>query len=111
LIGGVLKEPIGHVLCINGKFIGDKMIYDIYEFVNNHGMIHQEQVFTNAKHGYISYVSTLEETVFSYSNGKTKIPAVTLPPIVQTLMKLVKKDIMDTQFEYMKGRSECTDTI
>lgn len=111
LIGGVNKEPIGHVLCINGNFIDNKMIDDIYEFVNNHGMIHREQVFTNAKHGYISYVSTLEETVFSYSNGKTKIPAVSLPPIVQTLMKLVQEEIMDAQFEYMKGRSECTDTI
>jgi hypothetical protein len=49
--------------------------------------------------------------VFSYSNGKTKIPAVTLPQIVQTLMELVKEDIMDVQFEYMKGRSICTDTI
>jgi hypothetical protein len=77
LIGGVHKEPIGHVLGINGNFIGDKMIDDIYEFINNHGMIHREQVFTNAKHGYVSYVSTLEETVFSYSKGKTKIPAVT----------------------------------
>jgi hypothetical protein len=111
LIGGVHKEPIGHVLCINGKFIGDKMIDEIYEFVNNHGMIHREQVFTNAKHGYVSYVSTLEETVFSYSNGKTQIPAVTLPPIVQTLMKIVQEEIMDAQFEYMKGQFECSDNV
>ena len=111
LIGGVHKEPIGHVLCINGKFIGDKMIDDIYEFVNNHGMIHREQVFANAKHGYISYVSTLDETVFSYSNGKKKIPAVNLPPIVERLMKLVQEEILDVQFEYMKDQSECPDNL
>jgi hypothetical protein len=111
LISANHKEPIGHVLCMNGNFIGDKMIEDIYEFVNNHGMIHREQVFANAKHGYISYVSTLEETVFSYSNGRTKIPAVTLPPIVKTLMNLVQEEIMDAQFEYMKGRSECEENI
>jgi hypothetical protein len=111
LIGGGHKERIGHILCINGKFIGDKMIDNIYEFVNNHGMIHREQVFINAKHGYISYVSTMKETVFSYSNGKTKIPAVTLPPIVESLMKHVQEEIMEAQYEYVKGRSECTDNI
>jgi hypothetical protein len=111
LLGGIHKEPIGHVLCINGKFIEDKMIDDIYEFVNNHGMIHREQVFANAKHGYISYVSTLNETVFSYSNGKKKIPAVHLPPIVERLMKIVQKEILDVQFEYMKEQSECPDNL
>ena len=107
LIGGVHEEAIGHVLCINGKFIGDKMIDDIYEFVNNHGMIHRDQVFANAKHGYLSYASSLDETVFSYSNGRKKIPAVFLPPIIERLMKIVQEEILDVQFEYMKERSEC----
>jgi hypothetical protein len=110
-IGGGHKERIGHISCINGKFVGDKMIDDIYEFVNNHDMIHREQVFTNAKHGYVSYVSTMKETVFSYSNKKTKIPAVTLPPIVESLMTHIQEEIMDAQYEYMKGRLECIDNI